>query len=374
MKQKILMIGGGNFLRAFVPPQTDAEITIVKATERGDYTDLREQNGRYHIVVRGLQDGEPVNRLELVDNVTGVLHPWRKWADFLASAEDPAINTVVSNTTESGIRFFPDDLAREEAPRGFPGFLCRWLQRKYASLPDARVTLLPCELIVNNGDRLREMVLRYAEGWQLPEDFRNWIRSHGTFCNTLVDRIVSGFPADAAAIQEKLPFEDRLLTVAEPFSSWVIAGVGDSRLPFRSEHLTLTDDLDKYRILKVRILNGLHILMVAMGLPAGIKTVREFVENDRWGAWLDDALREEIIPSLPYPTAECEAYAATVLERFRNPFLEHQLSSIALNKEDKFRVRVEPSIEAYEKEFGREAERLVAARKALVNQLPDTTN
>ena len=363
---QVLQFGGGNFLRAFLGPAlqalstatgTDVRAVVVKPTERGDYAALRQQNGRYHVAVRGMLDGERVDRLEFIDVVDRVVHPYREWAAFLASATAPELCVVVSNTTEAGIRFVPEDYRADVCPAEFPAKLCRWLQARFEGAGAVPTYILPCELIEANGNRLREAVLAYADHWQLSAEFSTYVTEHCYFANTLVDRIVSGKPPAGSKLYARLPFPDQLLAVAEPYHLWAIAASPELRRAFPLDdsafNAVFTDDLDKYRTLKVRILNGLHILMVLTGLPAGVETVGAYVADPTRAAWLERVLHEEIIPSLPYPEATCKAYAAEVMDRFRNPFLHHRLADIALNKTEKVQVRLLPTVEAYRARFGR---------------------
>lgn len=389
----ILQFGGGNFIRAFAGTALrdlnlledfSGRATVVKPTERGDYAALREQNGRYHLAVRGVLDGTTVDRVEVVDVVDRVIHPYRHWEAFLATATEPDLRVVVSNTTESGIRYVSEPYREDACPTEFPAKLCRWLYARYANqgteIPrrtnrrpaassdewtSSDILILPCELIEANGDRLKECILKYASDWQLAPGFTEWINASCYFANTLVDQIVSGKPAAGDPLYDLLEFPDELPVVAEPYHLWVIQADPAVRTAFPLDqtgfNAVFTDDLTKYRTLKVRILNGLHILMVLTGLPDGVETVADYVAHPEWGPWLSEVLNEEIIPSLDYDRGECEAYAEQVMDRFRNPFLNHRLADIALNKEDKVRVRVLPTVKAYKAKFGREPERISAA-------------
>ena len=308
--------------------------------------------------MRGVLDGTTVDRIEVIDNVSRIIHPYREWQTFLETAVEPDLNIVISNTTEAGIRYVPEAYFEDVCPVEFPAKLCRWLYARYSNLkPETTTFMLPCELIEDNGDRLRECVLAYADYWSLAPGFTEYVRSRCHFANTLVDRIVSGRPAADSDLYGQLDFADELLTAAEPYHLWAIEADEALQAAFPLDrtafNTVFTDDLEKYRTLKVRILNGLHILMVLTGLPEGVATVADYVAHPKWGPWLQRVLHEEIIPALPYPAPECKAYAEQVMDRFRNPFLHHQLSDIALNTEEKVRVRLEPTMAAYRAKFGR---------------------
>lgn len=385
MTPKILQFGGGNFLRAFLGPAVAAlnneldyggSIVVVKPTPGGDYRELREQDGRYHVVVRGVAGGKTVDRTEVVDVVDRVVHPYREWAAFLATAAEPALDTVVSNTTEKGIRYVKTSWVENECPVEFPSKLCRWLYARYRALGSAGgVDVLPCELIAGNGQLLREYVLRHAADWDLPVEFTNWVRDHCVFTDTLVDRIVSGQPAPDDPAWSTLTFPDAIPAVAEPYALWAIAdqsGLAE-RFPLDKTafNAVYTTDLERYRALKVRVLNAGHILMVVTGVPAGLMTVADYLEDPDFELWLLRTLEGEILPTLPYPKAETKVYAAAVVERFRNPFLHHKLADINRNLAEKWRVRVQPSLDWYA-ERGKGIPPGLARAKAAFNEMMAT--
>lgn len=371
MPPKILQFGGGNFLRAFLGPAVAAlnaeadfggSIVVVKPTEPGNYAALREQNGRYHVFTRGRLGGATVDEVAIMNNISQVIHPYREWRAFLASAAEPTLRTIVSNTTEAGIRYVPEPWVEDRCPQEFPAKLCRWLWARWRAMvpntfgalgegQDSRVDILPCELVEGNGDRLRTCVHRYAADWNLPTGFVRWLDEHCTFANTLVDRIVSGKPAAGSPLHQRLTFADDLITVAEPYALWAIQNAGDLSRRFPLHHTSFgavyADSLEQYRTLKVRILNGAHILMVATGLPTGIATVGEYLKHPEWGPWLETTLREEVLPTLPFSEQVKTDYLAAVLDRFRNPFLQHQLKDIALNRAAKWPVRIGPTLAFY---------------------------
>ncbi|MEM6395163.1 MAG: tagaturonate reductase [Bacteroidota bacterium] len=363
---RVLQFGGGNFIRAFVGPAVaalnelegfDASITIVKPTERGDYEALRVQNGRYHLLVKGFLDGQVVDEVQCIDVVDRVIQPYSAWDDFLATAADPSYRIVTSNTTESGIRFVPENLVAGVCPKEFPAKLCAWLYARWRAIPDSDpLYVLPCELLPDNGDELKKCVRAYSAHWSLPSAFLSWLEEACIFVNSLVDRIVSGRPDPVETAWDRIGERDELVAVAEPYLLWAIEDVTGLQELFplhrTNFHAIFTKELDRYRRMKVRILNGSHILMVYTGIPAGIQTVAEYVDQPEWGAWLRRVLQEEILPVLPYPKEELDEYAKQVWDRFRNPFLHHKLADIALNKHDKWEVRIIPTVEDYYTEFG----------------------
>ncbi len=347
---RVIQFGAGNFLRAFADwmievlnEQTafDGGVVVVKATP-GSYDELQAQAGRFHVLTEGVVQGEVVRDLQAVRCIERVVAS-DAFDDFLALAEIETARIIISNTTEAGIVYDPADNFADTPPRSFPAKLTRLLYRRWQSnSAENGFIILPTELIAANGSQLRDCVLRYAGQWQLSAEFTDWIKSHNTFCNTLVDRIVTGHPADSDS-------DDPLLVAAEPYHLWAIEApsfVADE-LPFDQTNLNVkfVADLMATRKLKVRILNGAHTSMVPLGLLAGFTTVREAVEDVNFGRFLTRLLYDEIVPTLDDATAT--EYVATTLDRFRNPAIAHQLSAIALNSSSKFRVRVLPSLLYY---------------------------
>lgn len=381
---RILQFGGGNFLRAFVDwmidvlnEETDFNggVAIVKPTSKGDYTELRAQDGLFTVALDGLRQGELIAERRVVTCIQEVIQPYLDRVAYLATAELPGLRFVISNTTEAGIRFQEEPMPTEGMPAEFPAKLCLWLHHRFEHFGEGGrgrgCIVLPLELIQNNGDELRECILRYARHWGLTEAFQQWLLEENHFCNTLVDRIVSGYPADrAAAIAAETGHEDPLLVAGEYYHSWVISGpdLVAKELPFGKTNLnvTFTKDLDAYREIKVRILNGAHTCIVPTGYLAGLETVGEVMADDKMNAFLTSVLNDEIIPSLDYPEAALKAFAADVLDRFRNPSIHHKLMDISLNSTSKFRIRLLPSLLAYQAKKGDLPAGIIRAFAALI--------
>jgi len=361
LSPKILQFGGGNFLRGFIDymvqvlnEETDfaGSVIIVKPTERGDYAALKSQDGLFHVSMNGIKDGKLVTENKLVSCVDEVLHAYHEWDAFLKTAEVPSLRFIISNTTEAGIKVDEKDTFSEKAPHEFPAKLTRWLHHRFQHFSGSAASgciLLPCELIENNGIALSKCILQYADLWSLGEEFKKWVVEQNIFCNTLVDRIVPGFPtARKVALFQSIGFQDQLLVDAEPYHIFVIQSPKEiqAELPFSQTNLNVifTDDLEAYRKLKVRILNGAHTSMVPVGYLSGIESVREAVEDEVMGDFIQKILFEEILPSLEFSEEVLEKYANDILDRFRNPFLHHRLISISLNSISKFKTRVLPSL------------------------------
>lgn len=379
---RVLQFGGGNFLRAFASYlveslNTEADfnggVALVKPTEKGDYSKLRQQDGLFHVIAQGISDGQPVREIERINCIQEIIHPYHDWAAYCATATLPELRFVISNTTEAGIAFKEEPKPTAGPAHEFPGKLAQWLHHRYdcfEGAADKGCVILPCELIEQNGDELKAKVLAYAKYWQLGDGFQEWVEAHNIFCNTLVDRIVPGAPGDPSPVWSELGVEDHQLVTAEPYLLWAIQAPKSVQveLPFNrtAQNVIFTADLSRYRTLKVRILNGAHTAMVPVGLSQGITTVREFVEHPDWGTWLNTLLKEEVAPTLPYEPDEIEHYIATVTDRFRNPYIHHKLADIALNSISKFRVRLLPTVKAYHLQTGEVPTAIATALAALI--------
>jgi tagaturonate reductase len=323
---------------------------VVQSTASRRAALLNEQGGRYHVVTRGLVDGHAVDDVQTVTCISRGLVASDEWPAVLAVARSPQLRLIVSNVTEAGYTLDGADAhidpAVATAPASFPAKLLAVLHARYAA-GQPGVTVLPCELLDHNGDRLLALVLEQAAAWQLLPDFLTWLQSEVYWLNTLVDRIVSGKPAD-----HPLLTQDALLTVAEPFALWAIEGAGRDRDLFAHPAITVVEDVERYALRKVRILNGAHTALVSKALPLGIVTVREGVNHPAVGPWLRRVLFDEIVPTVADRVDDAEGFAAAVLERFANPFLEHKLADIALHHSTKVDVRLRPTVAEYTAQHG----------------------
>ncbi|MEL7532752.1 MAG: tagaturonate reductase [Bacteroidota bacterium] len=364
---RVLQFGGGNFLRAYLGWMVqhlnehcdfEGSIVLVKPTPAGNYESLRAKAGQYHVVLNGIYEGEAQQIVYPIDCISQILNPYHEWPQFLATAKQPSLRYVVSNTTEAGIVFEGEVHYREGVPRSFPAKLTAWLYERFLHFEGAAKygsICLPCELIPANGEALRTTILQYATHWGLGTAFESWIQSHNHFCDTLVDRIVSGYDADLAeTLNAELAYEDPNLVVGEHYHSWVMRGPAgvEAQVPFLAPSLnnSWVEDLKLYRQRKVRILNGAHMTIVPLGYILGLKTVKEAMGHPRLNSFLEALLREEVIPSIDLEAEALIAYSEEILDRFRNPFLEHRLLDISLNSIAKFATRLMPSlIDRYQK-------------------------
>ncbi len=381
LPERVVQFGEGNFLRSHVDWMLNrmnaqglfrGRAVVVQPIERGMVDVLNAQDGLYTVILRGLQEGRVVEHREIVTAVSRGLDPYRDWNGFLELAAQPGLRFAVSNTTEAGIAYGEEPAPSGRPPASFPAKVAAFLAERFRRLggtPDSALIFLPCELIDRNGEQLHTCILKHAAAWGLGAAFERWVTQDNRFFNTLVDRIVPGYPRDEAPrLQEELGYEDRLLTTGEIFHIWVIEGNARAELPLVEAGLDVvwTDDLQPYRTLKVRILNGAHTMLALPAFLAGLDTVREAVEDEVFGRFLRRGVFEEILPVLAFPEAEKRAFAADVLERLRNPFIRHALLSIALNSVAKFRVRVLPSLLEHRARFGQPPRALSFSLAALL--------
>ena len=359
--ERVLQFGEGNFLRAFV------DYFIDVANERAGFhgkvvvaqpisgSVIREkfeaQDCLYTLYLRGIEDGQKVEKRRVISCISRCLSASDAFDSVLACAHNPDLKYIVSNTTEAGIVYREDDRMDAPGAASFPGKLTLLLLERYHCMPDIGFVLLPCELIEENGKTLLTCVKKYIALWGLSADFAAWVEEKNLFCSTLVDRIVPGFPKDAAALDAANGYEDGLLVSAEPFGFWAVEGPGrlNDALPFAKSGLPVlvTEDCTGYKQRKVRILNGAHTSTVCAGLLCGLETVGEMMADPLLRTYLEAEIAQEIIPTLDLPRSELDTFAASVIERFQNPFIRHELMSITLNSTSKWRARVLPSVTEY---------------------------
>lgn len=357
----VLQFGSGNFLRAFADWMlqqsneaglTNHGVAVVYATHRPGRTDpLAEQDGLYHVVLEGVKDGRQQRRVDLVDVVQTVVDPWEQHDAYQRIALSKELQLVISNTTEAGIVWREDALASTPAS-SFPGQLAQLLHDRFVAFdgaPEAGLHVLACELIEDNGETLRRLVVRHAEqaGWG--EDFLAWLGSANHFYDTLVDRIVSGFPTDEAeGLWAETGFRDRAIVKGELFSLWVIGGDESLREVLPLDRLDLgvrlvpRSEVGPFRSKKVRVLNACHTAMAVLGLQLGFQTVDRGYGDAGLRAFLDEMIAEEVLPTIEGDRDELKAFAAAILERFDNPSLHHRLADISLNSVAKWKARNMP--------------------------------
>jgi tagaturonate reductase len=363
LPEKALQFGTGAFLRGFVDYFLDqanragrfnGRVVMVGSTGSGRDRVLNDQDGLFTLVIQGVSEGAIVRERRVISSVSRAISSADQWDEVLACARNPQLELVFSNTTEVGIALDEADDPDLQPPRSFPGKLARFLLERGRAVQyslDAGIVVIPCELIENNGDRLRDIVLALAERWGVEADFARWVRAAVPFCNTLVDRIVPGTP-DAErleALHAELGYRDGMLTTCEVYRLFAIEGGNQlrDRLAFASTDpgVVISPDITPFRERKVRVLNGTHTAMVPTALLCGHETVQEAVEDDLVGRFVRRLMFAEIVPTLDAEGAE--GFARDVFDRFSNPFIRHALLDITLQTTMKMRVRNVPTIERY---------------------------
>lgn len=357
MKERIIQFGTGNFLRGFTDcfidklnksSLYDGSVAIVSPTDSKQIAVINAQGGKYNLYLRGIENGREICERTEINSVSRGINPYRDFDEYLALAENPDFRFIISNTTEAGIAFSDDDKLTDRPAKTFPAKLTQLLYERYKAGLDG-FAIFACELIDNNAGELKKIVLQYADLWELGENFCKWIAEKNDFCNTLVDRIVTGYPKDEAKqLFGEIGYEDKLLDTAEPYHLWVIEGNYENELPLKTAGLNViwTDDVSSYKKMKVRILNGSHTSLVFPSLLCGAETVGESINDTQLNGFLNTCLFDYILPNLG-DTDENRKFADAVLERFANPYIKHMWKSIALNSASKFKARVLPTITEY---------------------------
>lgn len=382
---RVLQIGEGNFLRGFADWMIQqcrtqglfhGGVAVTQPRPHGakKLAELKDQDGLYTQLIRGLKNGQAIEETEVIAVFNAIIDPYSEWDRFMALAEGPELQVVVSNTTEAGLRYIETPWTPQQPVESFPAKLTLLLYRRFETFggaADKGLIMLPCELLERNGDTLKECVLKHSEDWGLPESFQQWVTAHNRFLNSLVDRIVTGYPADdAEAIFEKLQYQDAMLNAAEPYHFWAIEAEPalERVLPFVQAGLNVvwTDDLKPYQLRKVRILNGAHTLMTPIGLLSGAEHVRGLMEESTLGQWVRATVASEIIPSVPIDEASLTAYANDVYDRYLNPFIRHRLLDIAMNSVSKFKARLLPTLVTYMEDNKTLPEGLIRGLAALI--------
>ena len=371
--ERIIQFGEGGFLRGFVDwmlqklndnGSFEGNVVVVQPIEQGMCDMLEKQNCVYTHLIRGVEGVEK----SVINVISRTVKPYDDFGAYLALAENPDFRFIVSNTTESGIVFSAEDKMTDVPPKTFPAKLTLLLKKRF-ELGLKGFIFLPCELIDRNGDNLKKCVLSYADLWNLGDEFKAWIEKENVFCNTLVDRINTGYPRGE---ELNLGYEDNMVNTSEYFHLWVIECDYDleKELPFKSAGLNVIvtkDKLSMYRTRKVRILNGAHTSLVPYALLEGYDTVKSCIDSEKMLAHIRACVFDEIIPTLDLPKDELIEYAEGVIGRFANPYIKHYLSSIALNSVSKFKVRVLPSILEYIKRYNKMPETLLFSFAKLID-------
>ena len=383
LPERVLQFGAGVFLRGFVDWMIDGmnrkglfrgRVVVVASTNPGAVVTLNRQGGAYTHLERGIENGRMVEEKRVVTAISRGIDPRKEFDEYLKCAHNPNLRFIVSNTTEAGIVYRAEDRQSDRPPISFPAKLTRLLIERYNAVQDDMskgFVILPCELIERNGDKLKDVVLQTAANWNLDANMVEWIKSANIFANTLVDRIVTGFPRDEVqTLWQQSGYIDDLFNTSEVFHLWVIEGPSSlaRELPLRVAgfDVVFAEDMTPYRDRKVSILNGAHTATVLAAYQAGENLVGGCMKDSQIRDFMTRAIYDEVIPTLTLPRWELDAFAVAVFERFSNPFIQHALLSISLNSISKYKTRVLPSLELYLSTKGELPARLTFALAALI--------
>lgn len=361
---KIVQFGGGNFMRGFTDYVIDklnkeagfnAGIVNVQPTPGGSVHKLEEQDNLYTLFSRGIKKREIIDTKQVISAIQKSINPYTNYDEFLALAKEEELEFIFSNTTETGIAYDESENNYAGPHKNFPAKLTVLLHERFKHFngaADKGLRIIPCELIEDNAFALKEIILKYAQLWNLDSNFVQWIEQNNYFHNTLVDRIVPGYPKDdVQTYEDQLDYEDQMMVVSETFLLFVIQEAGNlnEKIPFDTidEQILVVDDIQPYRLRKVRILNGGHTLMLAPAMLSGKETVKESIDDVFIGEFLSETIFNEVNPTLGLDETELKDFAEEVFDRFRNPFIKHYQASIALYFVSKFKVRILPSLLKY---------------------------
>ena len=381
--ERIIQFGEGNFLRAFVDwiisnmnEKTDfnSSVVVVQPIEKGMIDALNAQDGLYHVNLQGLSNGEVINSLRMIDVISRALSPYQDFDAFLSLAEQPEMRFVISNTTEAGINFDPSCKLDDAPASSYPGKLTQLLYHRFkhfAGDPTKGLIIFPCELIFLNGHKLKETIYQYIELWNLGEEFKAWFESACGVYATLVDRIVPGFPRkEIDQIKAKLDYDDNMVVQGEAFHLWVIEAPESVAEEFPANkaglNVLFVPSEEPYHERKVTLLNGPHTVLSPVAFLAGVDIVRDACQHEVIGKFIHRVMFDELMETLNLPKAELQKFAEDVLERFNNPFVDHQVTSIMLNSFPKYATRDLPGLKEYLKRKGSLPEGLVLGLAAIM--------
>lgn len=381
--ERIIQFGEGNFLRAFVDwivcnmnekTDFDSSVVVVQPIEKGMIDLLNKQDCMYHVNLQGLENGQTVNSLTLIDVISRALNPYSDFDAFLKLAEQPEMRFVVSNTTEAGITFDPACKLTDAPASSYPGKLTQLLYHRFKTFDGDKTKgfiIFPCELIFLNGHKLKEAIYQYIEHWNLGEAFKTWFTDACGVYATLVDRIVPGFPRkDIAIIQEKIGYNDNLVVQGEIFHLWVIEAPQEVAKEFPADkaglNVLFVPSEEPYHERKVTLLNGPHTVLSPVAYLSGINIVREACGHEIVGKYIRRVMFDELMETLNLPKDELVKFANDVLERFNNPFVDHQVTSIMLNSFPKYETRDLPGLKTYLARKGELPKGLVLGLAAII--------
>lgn len=362
--ERIIQFGEGGFLRAFVDwivfnmnEKTDfnSSVVVVQPIEHGLIDMLNAQDGLYHLNLQGIDNDQPVDSIQLIDVISRGLNPYKHFDNYLQLAENPDMRFIVSNTTEAGIAFDPNCKFTDAPAKSYPGKLTQLLYHRFKTFngaTDKGFIIFPCELIFHNGQMLKKCIHKYIKLWELSEDFLNWFDYSCGVYSTLVDRIVPGYPKDTIEqILAKIQLEDKLVVKGEIFHLWVIEAPESVAKEFPADkaglNVLFVPSEKPYHDRKVTMLNGPHTVLAPVAYLSGLNIVSESLAHEVMGPFINKVMFGELMETLDLPKAELEQFGKAVLDRFRNPYVKHYVTSIMLNSFPKFKARDLPGLKTY---------------------------
>ena len=385
LPEKVLQFGTGVLLRGLPDYFIDkankqgifnGRIVVVKSTEAGDSSAFDKQDGLYTICTRGIGNDTAGEENIICSSISRILSAKNEWNKILQCAHNPQLQIIISNTTEVGIELVHDDILRHP-PVSFPGKLLAFLYERYKAFAGSRqcgMVIVPTELIIDNGKKLEAIVTELAYLNGLDETFIDWLENCNHFCNSLVDRIVPGKPTATvkAAIEEAIGYTDELMIMSEVYRLWAIEGDEEiaNVLSFAraDEGVVIAKDINLFRELKLRLLNGTHTLSCGVAFLSGFTTVKAGMDDKHVGNYITNLMRTEIGKAIPYSVDPdvAETFIAKVLDRFRNPEIEHQWISITAQYTSKMKMRVVPVLLHYYTLYNRVPENIALGFAAYI--------
>ncbi len=362
----------------------NASVVVVQPIEKGMADVLNGQDCLYHVSLQGLENGKPVDSITRIDCISRALNPYQQFKAFMALAEQPEIRFVISNTTEAGIAFDPACRLSDSPASSYPAKLTQLLYRRFRTFgghPERGLIIMPCELIFLNGHHLKECIVQYIDLWKEDlgtdyEAFREWFEKYNYVCATLVDRIVPGYPKkDIEEIWQRISYVDNMVVRGEAFHLWVIErpqnmSVEQLKQEFPAEkaglNVLITDSEAPYHERKVTLLNGPHTVLSPVAYLSGVDIVRDACQHPVLGRFIQKVMYEELMQTLNLPMQELQEFATRVLERFENPYVDHQLTSIMLNSFPKYKTRDLPGLKTYLERKGQLPQGLVLGLAAII--------
>lgn len=388
LPEKVLQFGTGVLLRGLPDYFIDkankkdlfnGRIVVVKSTDHGSIAPFDNQDGMYTLNLVGVKEGEDINEVILNNAISRVVKAQSDWQEILKCAHDENMQIVISNTTEVGIRP-SDDNIHDDPPSSFPGKLLSFLDERYKAFggdPNKGMTVVPTELIDNNGEELKQILIELSRKNGLSDKFISWLTNCNYFCNSLVDRIVPGklSPEAQSEKERQLGYEDDLMITAEPYGLWAIEYPDEKvkeSLSFSSVHegVILSKDIDKQRELKLRLLNGAHTFSCALAFLEGFETVKDAMQDKEMSTFIEKLMIEEIAPLLTKDDLsidEAHEFAKKVLDRFRNPHIIHKWLDICTQITSKMKMRNVPLLLSHYEKTDRPPKRMAKGFAAYIS-------